>query len=117
MSRSREHRSAPPEPLSEETRAIDALTSVWMLAVANTLLCELAALVLALVARQSGSETAALLGGLLWLVALVIGVVSLILTAIVLRLRHTAPPRSVTAAALFIGSAPLVVWAVLWVLE
>jgi hypothetical protein len=52
MSRS-QSKPAPSEPLSEETRAVDALTSVWMIAVANTLLCELVAMILALVARQT----------------------------------------------------------------
>jgi uncharacterized membrane protein len=116
MSRS-QSKPAPSEPLSEETRAVDALTSVWMIAVANTLLCELVAMILALVARQTASQNALLLAGLLWLVAVVLGVAALVLTLVVVRLRRTAPPRSVTAAALFIGSAPLIVWAVLAVLD
>jgi hypothetical protein len=95
-------------PLSEEQRAVEALTAVWIIVVVNTLLCLLVALGL----RQYGaahpeSVQVKVLSGVLHLTATVVGVVTLVMTPIVLWLRRVPPPLGVTVLAVLVGLAPL----------
>jgi hypothetical protein len=106
-------RSRPPlhaEPV--ESRTAEYLTAGWMLAVFTTLLCELGSAV-AVVLRDAAGPLA-LLGAYLLFAALVIGLVSLLLTGVVLRIRSQAPPTAITVFALVVGAAPLVILLMQW---
>ena len=95
-------------PISE-TRAAEALTVGWMLSVMTTFACDLAAVAARLVhAARPGLERVVVLGELLLFAAVVSGVVSLLLAAMVLRVRQVAPPRGITTFALVVAVAPLV---------
>jgi hypothetical protein len=95
----------PPTP--GESRAADAVTAIWMLSVANTLLCFLGALAaLLFAALVPNSPRAAMLVLLLLMAGAVIGAVSLLLVPLVYRLRSSPPPRTVTVVAMAISLAP-----------
>jgi hypothetical protein len=94
---------------STDTRAGEALTVGWMLSVMTTVACEVG-VVTARVVHAVGPEfeRVVVLGELLLFAAVVSGLVSLLLAAMVFRVRQVAPPNGVTAFALIVAVAPLV---------
>ena len=108
--RKKKSRPAPPSSKSpSESRVADAVTIAWMLCTTTTLLCELGALGAWLFSRGSPDGKVALLGGLLFFAAAVIGVVGLLILPIVLKLRRESPPLAIAVAAVLIDAAPLLV--------
>ncbi len=106
MAKKRRKQPARPGPPSE-SRAAEALTVGWLLAVMTAGLCEVgSAIALALRALGPGMELA---GRYFFFAALVMGATSLILAAGVFKSRRVRPPRGITVVGLVIGAAPLVV--------
>ena len=94
---------------SSDTRPAEALTVGWMLSVMTTLGCELGVVTARVVhAAWPDLERIVVLGELLLFAAVVSGLLSLLLAAIVFRVRQVAPPRGITAFALIVAVAPLV---------
>jgi hypothetical protein len=90
-----------------ESRAAEALTVGWLLAVMTAGMCEVgSAIALALRHLGSGMELAA---GYLLFAAAVIGTASLLLAAGVFCARSVPPPRGVSVVGLAIGAVPLIV--------
>ena len=111
MANKRRKRSVSPAPPSE-SRAAEALTVGWLLAVMTTFLCELGSVgALALGSLSSEMSVAA---AYLLFAALVMGIASLALTLGVLQVRRVPPPRGVTVVSLIIGIAPLLVLLAEW---
>jgi len=105
--RRKEHARPARAALPSESRAAEALTIGWLLAVLTAGLCELGgALALALRELGPGIELA---GHYLFFVALVMGATSLILAAGVFKSRRVPPPRGITVVGLVVGAAPFVV--------
>lgn len=76
------------------------------------MLATLAAEVVGIIVRllmitEAGTDQLRLLSGTMMIVAFVAGVVTLILTPAVLKLRKVAPPRPIVAAALVMGIIPI----------
>lgn len=98
-----------------------AVTVAWMLTLVCSLVAHLAALTALAIVRlrpadAEGAKLAALTTGTMLLAALVTGVVCLLLTPVVWRMRTIKPPRPIVVAAVVIGLAPLITWLVLrWV--
>ena len=94
-----------------ESRGAEAATVAWMMSVLTTLICgAIAAAVLSVVGDGAGSEQVRLFGRLLHFGASVSAVVSLLLLAVVLKVRPESPPPAVTwfavaIALLAIGTA------------
>ena len=79
-----------------------------MLSVVTTLLCELGALAARwYAARQPPDVHVAAMTTLVTFAAVVIGVLSLALLPVVLKVRETPPPLAVTLVAVMIGLSPL----------
>jgi hypothetical protein len=101
--------------LPQEERRAEAATVAWMLTTLTTaagLVCCGGATLL--VWRFETPPTSlAMLPGLLMLMSTVAGLVVLILTPVVLRLRNAQPPKSITVGAVLIGAAPIVLLAVM----
>lgn len=96
-------RPQPGEPRlpTGETRAADAVTVSWMVAVATTLICgSVAALVALVTMNRPESDGARLFAALLHFAASISALVTLLLTAVVLSIRQHAPPPSITAFAI-----------------
>ncbi len=111
---SKKQTSIPPE----ERRA-EAATIGWMLATLATLaalVCSLAAY--AVVRPMADPPLAlALLPGLLLTLSAITGLVGVLLTPLVLRLRKTRPPRLITQFAVVVGLTPSVLLiAIEWLL-
>ncbi|MBX3412982.1 MAG: hypothetical protein KF708_09870 [Pirellulales bacterium] len=104
-SKKRDERSAGE---SVETRLADFFTVGWMLTVMMTCLCEVGAFALGVFLRYSeGGTNFELLRGMLLFAAVVLGLVTLILTAVVWRLRRVPPPTSVTLFAIVVAVVPM----------
>jgi hypothetical protein len=102
----RRKKPAPARP--PESRAVEFLTVGWLLTVLTTLGCELgAAAAAACRVWQPDAVGLALLVRFLVFAALVIGLIGLGLTAAVIRMRRTPPPRAVSVAAIAIGLGPV----------
>lgn len=102
-----------PQPIRLETRGADGLTVAWMMSVVTTVLCGLVSgvILLALSGRE-GAQGPLIFGRLLHFSAFVAAVLSLVLLAIVLKVRKHPPPASITwfaviAALVAIGTALL----------
>lgn len=95
-----------------ESRRAETATVGWMLAVATTLVCQLAYAGVRGYLWIADIDTSPLqaLALLLALAATVIGAVSLALAWAAVRWRTVPPPRSVLNFSLVIGAAPLVGW-------
>ncbi len=79
-----------------ETNAVDALTVAWMISVMATVMCGAIAGVLLFVARDRAiGEGARAFGVLLHLSAFLSAVLSLIMLALVMKLRRTPPPQTI----------------------
>mgnify|MGYP007059441581 CR=1 FL=1 len=95
-----------------------ATTVAWMLSAFATLIAQVLALIAwslvsALVSDTSPSLLLPL-PGLLLFVAILSGLVCLILTAVVYKVRDIPPPRTVTAGALVISLTPYAALLALW---
>jgi hypothetical protein len=96
-------------PYSEESRAGEATTVAWIVTVVMTLLCDLGAA--AAHYWSSGYANARgilLFREMLLLAGVVIGIISLMLLPIVLKVRRVPPPTGVMVFAVCVGAAPLV---------
>jgi hypothetical protein len=96
-----------------ESRPAVAMTVAWMLTTLSCGAAQAVALVMWLVARNAGiaedqPNALYMIPQTLLLVAFVAGVVALLLTPLVHRLRRSRPPISITIAALLIGVLPIV---------
>jgi hypothetical protein len=101
----------PPRREPTESRASEAVTVAWMMAVVTTVVCGVVALAVWAVARPE-HEQAILFSRLLHFGAFVSGVLSLVLLGVVLKVRPAAPPPAITwfsvaAALAAIGAALL----------
>lgn len=105
------HARPRPQPVASESRAVELLTHAWMLSVVTVLACEVAATAAALGIKLFAPSAAALglFAGFMLFAALVSGVISLAMLALVLWMRRVAPPRMVILVAALAGIAPLVV--------
>jgi hypothetical protein len=100
--------------IPEESRAVEAITAIWVLLIANTVLCLLgSAAAQGYVNAFPDANAALILSRLLLFAALVLGVVLLLLTIAVLKLRRHRPPLGVTVFAILVGITPLAAVAVL----
>ncbi len=80
----------------------------WMFSAMTTLLCAGVAAIVWLFAGQGGAgDQAMLLARLLHFGSLVAGVVCLVLTVVVLRIRRAPPPRSITILAVIVAVLPI----------
>jgi hypothetical protein len=94
--------------IPDESRAVEAITAIWVLVIANTLLCLLgSAVAQGYVNAFPGANAVLVLSRLLLLAALVLGVVLLLLTIAVLKLRRQRPPLGVTIFAVLVGITPI----------
>jgi hypothetical protein len=96
---------------SIESRSAEATTVAWMLSTTICLMSEIGAIVCRHVLLRFWPESDALQAvfELLNFSSLVIGLVSLALLPIVLKVRQVVPPLPVTLIAVAISAAPLVV--------
>lgn len=91
-----------------ETRLADFFTVGWLLTVMMTCLCEVGAFALGVWLRNSAGGTSfELLRGILLFAAVILGLVTIILTAIVWRLRRVPPPLGVTLFAVVVAVVPI----------
>lgn len=91
-----------------ETRVADFFTVGWMLTVMMTTLCEVAAFALGVWLRQwPAGANLELLRGILLFAAVVLGLVTLVLTLLVRRIRRVPPPPGVTLFAVVVAVVPL----------
>jgi hypothetical protein len=94
---------------SEETRTGDATTVAWIVTVVMTMACDLGA-----AAAHYFSTGYANAGGVLMFRELLlfsgalIGIISLMLLPVMLKVRRVPPPTGVLAFAIFVTAAPLV---------
>jgi hypothetical protein len=95
--------AAPPSP--PESRAAEAVTVGWLLAVMTAGLCEVGSGIA--LALRSAAEGLALAASYLFFAALVIGTLSLALAAAACATRRVPPPRGILVAGFVIGVAPL----------
>ncbi len=105
---------SPQALLGEESRGSVAITVSWMLTLFATsgalLLAALSFLLtrwLQIPARPANVLT--MLPGLMTVIAAVVGILCLILTVAVYRVRRDAPPITITVAAVFVSSVPLAI--------
>jgi hypothetical protein len=94
---------------------VEFVTVAWMLAVMTVLICELgfAAARAFLLLVNSEANLIRALAAMLFFAALVVGLISLGMMAIVIRMRRDPPPRGIVAFATVVGVLPLVALAVL----
>jgi hypothetical protein len=86
-----------PGPTSLEARGADALTVAWMMSVITTVLCGLVGgVILLALSGRAGAETPRMFGRLLHFSAFIAAVLSLVLLAVVLKVRRHPPPASIT---------------------
>jgi hypothetical protein len=91
-----------------ESRAVDAATIAWMLAVMTTLVCSAAAALVWLVAHgRPGAEALVFFAHFLHFSATATAVVSLVLMAVVLKTRREPPPRSIVVGSSRISLLPI----------
>jgi hypothetical protein len=106
--KSKSKRPSHPTSSLDEPRAVEAITSIWVLVIVNTLLCLLgSAAAQGYVNWRPDAGAVFVLSRLLLLAALVLGVVLLLLTILVLKLRRQRPPLGVTVFAVLVGVTPI----------
>jgi membrane protein YdbS with pleckstrin-like domain len=103
-------RSVDPRPRKgepEDDRVVEMFTVAWMLAVFTTLVCELSAVAATWYVQANPLSTRmALLASILIFAALIVGLMSLALMAVVWKLRAIRPPNGISVFALVVGAAP-----------
>lgn len=106
---------SPAQTRPAEERRAEAATIGWMLATLCTAAGLLCALGTYLLVRPMDKppEALVMLPGLLLLMSAGSGVVDLVLTPVVLRLRKTLPPPAVTRTAVLVGVAPMLLLVVI----
>ena len=98
-------RSPPPHP---DAFAAEVLTVAWMLTVITALGCELGSAAARIyLAVSPNAQVAAVVSEVLFLSAVVAGLLSLVLAAAVFKVGRVRPPRGVTVFAIVTGIAPL----------
>jgi hypothetical protein len=103
----------PPPRETGEERSADAATIAWMLSAIATLAAELVAGLAAVVNWLAGDSdklpaVSRVLPSWFLFCAVVTGLLCLVLTPLVHKIRRQPPPRSVTITAVVIGLVPLV---------
>jgi len=90
-----------------------AVTVFWMMCVCSAMAAELAFLLIwiGVAAGWITGTQLPMLGGLMLLVASFTGMLSLILTFVVWKMRTIPPPRSILSWAITVGLTPLVLFA------
>jgi len=112
-SRSRRPRRPEPDGAAGETPAGNAATVAWTLAASTVLLCNLAAVGAHFLAvRQPDASGPTMLRELLFVAGAAVGLVVLVLTPVVYRVRRIAPPIGFTVFAVCAASAPILALAV-----
>src|SRR5437867_953568 len=106
------------QPDANESRAAVAVTVAWMLSCMSTAtgmltVLALRLLMLAFPVAQGGNHPLGRIAGVLLFVALTTGAVCLAFTPLVYRARRVPPPLPITAGAVMIGVAPIVLLIVL----
>ncbi len=98
----------PPSAGSEtESRAVELVTILWSLSLVTTVAVELAAALVQLAVRRwPESARLQLLAGLLWFSAVVLGLGSTALLAVVCRVRRLPPSREAIGVSLLVCLAP-----------
>jgi len=117
--------------LPPESRQSEVLTVVWTLTIMATLGAELLLLIAGTVLfflrqqpQPEGADEAvkqvvvhpfAMIPGVLMFIAALTGMICLLLTPLVYRIREVAPPRAITAVAILASIVPLVtaIWSIL----
>jgi hypothetical protein len=101
--------AAPVRRYSEETRAGDATTVAWIVTVVMTLLCDLGAAAAHYWSSGYANARGILMyRELLLFAGVVIGLISLMLLPIMLKVRRVPPPTGVMAFAVCVTAAPMV---------
>lgn len=89
-------------------RAVELATVAWMMAVMTTLVCgSVAGLVWLYAHDRAGADNVMLFGHVIHFGAIVTGLVSLVLMAVVLKTRRERPPTSIIVASAIIAVLPL----------
>ena len=104
--RKKKRQQTPPQPT--ETAAAEALTSAWTLTVMTVLLCDVGAGLARLYFNaRPDAAMIAVLSGMLLFAAAAIGIISMLLLALVVRVRRELPPRGFVVFSLVVAVAPL----------
>jgi len=103
---------SPRSLLVEESRASVAVTVAWMLTLLVSVLALLVAAIIFFVTQTvalapAASRQLAALEGLMTITAAITGVLCLVLTAAVYRVRREPPPIAITVAAVIAGVLPM----------
>ncbi|MCC7084321.1 MAG: hypothetical protein IT427_04860 [Pirellulales bacterium] len=116
MSKNKKHLSRQPaDEVPAETQAADALTIGWMLAVMTTLICQVGALAVRWIAvANPGLTRLDNFSGMLFFVAMIVGVLALVLIPVLYRIRIVSPPRAIVVFAVVVSIAPWVTLIVQW---
>lgn len=102
-------RQRPPDPPAKaETPAAEFLTIGWLLTVMTTVVCLAGHLVVKLLGNwQLGGAWVDVLAGILLFAAVVVGIGSIALLALVRKMRAESPPGPIMVFSLAVGLAPL----------
>ncbi|MCA9212212.1 MAG: hypothetical protein KDB27_04030 [Planctomycetales bacterium] len=97
----------PQPPYSHETRAADAVTVFWLLAGFASGMAQLAMFILR-AARTSFEDLDrwAAFHGVVAVIAVVTGIITLVVTPIALRVRRIPPPQPIIAGMILLGGLP-----------
>lgn len=99
--------------VAAEERTSLVATVFWMLCVLATLGAEATALMSWLLARHwppaASSAPLRAFAGMMWFSALVSGLLVLVMTVVVYRVRKDKPPRAITVLAVVVGLVPLAI--------
>jgi hypothetical protein len=98
-----------PAPAQEETRASLMVTVVWMLGTLCTFGAEVVGVFVntIVVVTQSAPTWLQAVSETLFMVALITGLMSLVITPVCLKIRHAPPPKPITLLAVAIATMPL----------
>ena len=107
---------APQPALSPESRPAEVATVLWMLTLLATLGAEVLLLIVGTILYYSklpedqpaDIQPVNMMPGVLMFIASVAGLICLLLTPVVYRLRNVSPPKAITAVAIFAGALPLI---------
>ena len=104
----RRRKGQPRRLVAPEPQAVELVTITWMMATLTVLMCEVGSIIVRLIVhRGTSAATLELFGGILTFAAIVIGLVVVILTPLVIRLRQTPPPPGIVVFAVAVALSPL----------
>ena len=107
--RKKKNKNRPRPKRPTETKASETVTIGWSLTVVTTLVCDLGTIAARLYFRlQPEAVRVGALSELLLFAAVTIGIISLGLLAVVIKVRRESPPRGFVVFAILIAAAPLV---------